>query len=87
MSVRGPAHDARGGGSPSHKGPGWNDHGADYSISIQKEREYKVIEAALKQEFEAADLNKDGYVSKEELKTFLINKVMAAQSSTFSNID
>jgi len=47
MSVRGPAHDARDGGSP--KGPGWNDHGVDYSISIQKEREYKVIEAELKE--------------------------------------
>ena len=74
MSVRGPAHNARDGASP--KGPGWNENGADYSISIAKEREYKIIEASLKEEFDAADLNRDGFVTKEELRTFLINKAL-----------
>lgn len=41
MSVKGPVGDARRGDGGSPKGPGWTDNGVDYSISIQKEREYK----------------------------------------------
>lgn len=85
MSVKGPAHHARDGGSP--KGPGWNDNGADYTITITKEREYKIIEASLKEEFEAADLNRDGFVTKEELKTFLMNKAMNNQTAGSSALD
>jgi hypothetical protein len=64
------------GGAGSPLGPGWgHDNFVEGEMDIQKQREYNLIRQQLEKEFAEADVDRNGFITKDELRDFLAKKV------------